>query len=60
MNQWMGQPKEKTMSTAELHKLCEKDGVRAGKFFSVAPRQARMEIVGPDWVCWVTVVDPDP
>ncbi len=53
----MGQAKDKVLSTSELRKLLEHDGVKVGRFFSVRRDRARVEIVGPDWVCWVTVLD---
>ena len=55
----MGQAKDKLLSTPELRKLLEKDGVKVRRFFSVGRGRARVEVVGPDWVCWVTAVDPE-
>ena len=55
----MSHAKDKLISTPELQKLLEHDGVKVGPFLWVGPDRARVEVVGPDWVCWVTVVDPE-
>ena len=55
----MVQAKDKLLSTQELRKLLEHDGVRVGTFLSVGRGRGRLEVLGPDWVCWVTVVDPE-
>ena len=55
----MLQAKDKLLSPPELRKLLENDGVKVGTLLSLGPDRARVEVVGPDWVCWVTVVDPE-
>jgi hypothetical protein len=58
MDYVMGHAKDKTMSTPQLRNLLRKDGVRITKFRSPTRGTARVKVVGTDWMCWVTVVDP--
>ncbi|MBN1527962.1 MAG: hypothetical protein JW895_02815 [Thermoleophilaceae bacterium] len=49
---------KKKITTAELHQLLAKPGVRIGTFVSLRSGEARVEVVTPDRTFTVTVVDP--
>lgn len=49
-----------TVTTPELRALLEKEGIRAGRYWSVERGRAQVEVVTPEGSYTVTVIDPKP